>query len=78
MPSTELAHQLVYRCFDEMDIAGGGGDWRSVTSLLPNPQVKSRFDPQPVQGLNIWVTFFPAKFRPSGVSKMSTSIDGPL
>ena len=41
-----------------------------------------RFDPWLGRGLNIWVTFFPAKvhsaFHPFGVGKMSTSIHGPL
>ena len=41
-----------------------------------------RFDSRPGRGLNIWVTFFPAKvhsaFHPSGVGKMSTSIHGPI
>ena len=39
-----------------------------------------RFDSRPGRGLNIWVTFFPAKvhsaFHPPGVGKMSTSIRG--
>ena len=39
-----------------------------------------QFNSRPGRGLNIWVTFFPAKvysaFHPSGVGKMSTSIHG--
>ena len=41
-----------------------------------------QFDSRPGRGLNIWVTFFPAKvhsaFHPPGVGKMSTSIHGPI
>ena len=38
----------------------------------------TQLGPRPGRGLNIWVTFFPAKahstFDPSGVGKMSASI----
>ena len=57
--------------------AEGLSQW--LRSLPPNPEVPGSIS-RPGRGLNIWVTFFPAKvhsaFHPSGVGKISTSIRG--
>ena len=59
--------------------SGGVG---AVVKISASQSRGPRFDSRPGQGLNIWVTFFPAKvhsaFHPPGVGKTSTSIHGPL
>ena len=60
-------------------VSGGVG---AVVKISASQSWGPRFDSRPGRGLNIWVTFFPAKvhsaFHPPGVSKMSTSIHGPI
>ena len=54
----------------------------AVVKISASQSWGPRFDSRPGRGLNIWVTFFPAKvhsaFHPPGVGKMSTSIHGPI
>ena len=58
-------------------LSGGVG---AVVKISASQSWGPRFDSRPGQGLNIWVTFFPAKvhsaFHPPEVGKMSTSIHG--
>ena len=53
-------------------VSGGVG---AVVNISASQSWGPRFDSRPGRGLNIWVTFFPAKvhsaFHPPGVGKMS-------
>ena len=59
--------------------SGGVG---AVVKISAFQSLGPQFDYRPGRGLNICVTFFPAKvhpaFHPSGVDKMSTNIHGPI
>ena len=73
-------------CHNAMMVVTGRAHWIYIYSRGVGAVVKisasqswgPQFDSQPGRGLNIWVTFFPAKihaaFHPYRVCKMSTSI----
>ena len=63
---------------NQRNITSGGVG--AVVKISASQSWGPQFDSRPGRGLNIWVTFFPAKvhsaFHPYGVGKMSTSIHG--